>query len=45
MNRNDSKQPVSTLIRKGAYLIALIAVLWFLGRYILPVIWALIEKI
>lgn len=45
MNRNETKQPISTLIRNGAYLIALLAVLWFLGRYILPIVWALIEKI
>lgn len=45
MEKNDSKQPVSALIRNGAYLIALLAVLWFLGRYILPIIWALIAKL
>lgn len=45
MSRNDTKQPLSALIRNGAYLLALLAILWFLGRYILPVVWALIAKI
>lgn len=45
MNRNETKQPVNSLIKHGAYLLALIAILWFLGRYILPIIWALIERI
>jgi hypothetical protein len=42
---NDTKQPLSVLIRNGAYLIALLAILWFIGRYVLPIIWALISKI
>jgi hypothetical protein len=45
MKGNETKQPITALIRHGAYLLALVAVLWFLGRFILPVIWALIERI
>jgi len=45
MSQNEPKQPISALIRNGAYLLALLAILWFLGRYILPIIWALINKI
>ncbi len=45
MSRNESKQSTTALIRHGAYLLALVAILWFLGRYILPIIWALIERI
>lgn len=45
MSRNESKQPTTALIRHGTYLLALLAVLWFLGRFILPIIWALIERI
>ncbi len=45
MSHNETKQPISALIRNGAYLLALLAILWFLGRYILPIVWALIDKI
>jgi len=45
MSHNETKQPANALIRHGAYLLALVAILWFLGRFILPIIWALIEKI
>jgi len=45
VSRNEPKQPTTALIRHGAYLLALVAILWFLGRYILPIIWALIERI
>lgn len=45
MSRDEPKQPATALIRHGAYLLALLAILWFLGRYILPIIWALIERV
>lgn len=45
MSHNEPKQPTTALIRHGAYLLALLAILWFLGRFILPIVWALIEKI
>lgn len=45
MSHSEQKQPVTALIKHGAYLLALIAVLYFLGRFILPVIWTLIDRI
>jgi len=45
MSRNETRQPVTALIKHGAYLLALVAILWFLGRYVLPIIWELIQRI
>lgn len=43
--RNESKEPSTALIRHGAYLLALLAILYFLGRFVLPIIWALINRL
>ena len=40
-----TRQPATALIRHGAYLAALVIILWFLGRYVLPIVWALIERL
>jgi len=45
MSHEKTRQPATALIRHGAYLAALVIILWFLGRYVLPIVWALIERL
>ena len=42
---NEPKEPSTALIRHGAYLLALLAILYFIGRFVLPIVWALINRL